>query len=230
MKLPYEPLFDEGEGEIIVLLQNLYGPLDDLKNLILQLTDTHRVLVPRLPFYSYPATSERCEDLIQYLDQFLSVHTADKVVLIGNGIGGYLSLLYAWHYPLKVKRLILTAVPRLTETSFIEPIQIPENEFLFEEMDTQIPGFQETYCIDENSEMLHTFSVSRKNSCGVVPSLTQIIAPVLLICGLYGSPTPPEEAFEFHNLLPFSKIIFLDNHHNTTSSVHFVNHVRDFLK
>lgn len=230
--LPYEPLFDEGQGDIMVLLENSFHPFNNWNQLLHPFTSTHRIIIPRLPFCSYPASSERCEDLIEYLDRFLSVHTTKKIVLIGNGVGGNLALLYAWHFPSKVKQLILITVPRLTETLFDERISIAETEFLLEDMDIlEASPVESKYFLDESSEGSPQFSFRKENRHGVTPSLTQIISPVLIICGLQDTPASPEEAFQYHNLLPFSKIVFLDRDSSpTTQAELFETHVRNFLK
>lgn len=230
--LPYEPLFDEGQGDIMVLLENSFSPSNNWSPLIRQFTSTHRILVPRLPFCSYPASSERCNDLIEYLDHFLSVHTTKKVILAGNGVGGNLALLYAWHFPSKVKQLILITVPRLTETLFDERMPIAETEFLLEDISMDEPSpVKSKFYFDERSEVLHQFSFRKENRQGVAPSLTQIVAPVLIICGLQDNHTSPEEAFQYHDLLPFSKIVFFDRKSpSTTQAELFETHVRNFLK
>src|SRR5689334_18081004 len=104
--LDYKPLFDVGEGEPVILLNGLVGNLSSWGRVAYEFTGSHRILIPRLPFFQTPISSSRLNDLLIYLEEFITTHALDKVTLIGNSVGGHLALLYAWRQPSKVRKLI----------------------------------------------------------------------------------------------------------------------------
>jgi 2-hydroxy-6-oxonona-2,4-dienedioate hydrolase len=94
IELPFHPLFDAGEGEPIILLHGLFGNLSNWGHVAFELTATNRVIVPRLPLFANPVSSERLEDLVDYLKNFIDHHQLDNVVLMGNSLGGHVATVF----------------------------------------------------------------------------------------------------------------------------------------
>ena len=115
--LDHKPLFDVGEGEPIILLNGLIGNLSNWGRVAYEFTTSHRVLIPRMPFYQIPISSSRLDDLVNYVEEFIEAHSLDKVTLIGNSLGGHIALLYAWRQPSKVRKLVLASSSGIFENS-----------------------------------------------------------------------------------------------------------------
>ena len=243
MKLDYEPLFDVGEGEPIILLPGIFGNLSNWGGVAFEFTSTHRVLIPRLPFYSQPITEQRLDDLVQYVAQFIEVHKLDKAILIGNSLGGQIALLYAWGHPEKVREMVLTGssglyensfggtFPRVKDYSYIrEKVQ---NAFYKPEVATKEMVDEVYATIQSRTKSLSLIGLARAaQRYNVTDMLSRIFTPTLLIWGLQDTITPPEVALEFHDHLLNSEVIFLQHcgHVPMTEQPKLFNsHVRTFL-
>ena len=206
VELPYEPLIEKGEGEVIILLHGFFGNFHIWEKVADELATTHRVLVPRIPLYTHPVSSERLDDIVDYLDRFIRRNVAEntKVILMGNSLGGHMALMYALHQPSKVKKLVLAGSSGLFENSFGDTFpEVTEYEFL-------------------------TGTVQ-----SAVRVLDNVTMPTLLIWGLQDTVTPPEVALEFHDHLPNSKVVFLEGCGHIPmidQPALFVEHARAFLK
>lgn len=244
MKIDHKPLFDVGQGEPIILLHGLFGNLSNWGHVAYEFTSTHRVLIPRLPFYSNPITKERLDDLVDYIETFVEEHGFEKIILMGNSLGGHVALLYAWRHPNKVKRLVLAGSSGLYENSFNGTFprvrdydyirDKVENTFYQREVVTKELVDEVYETVQSRVKTLSIIGLARAAQRHNVASvLGDIKTPTLLIWGLQDTITPPEVALEFHDRLPHSEIIFLERCGHVPMMEHpnlFNQHVRRFLE
>jgi len=233
IELPHEPIIDIGKGDALIVLPDPLGNLATWTPFMDAFSETHRVLVPRLPFYIYPLSPVRAEDITAYLEKFLNANGVSRAVIIGTGIASFIALMYAWLSPKRVKRLVLTGSPELDKSPFANAAPGFRDEFSddfpgvypwLKTNDGTINQFYYKTCEETSDDLKHSGTV--------IPSLTQIAAPVLLISGLQDKVTPPEVSLEFHDLLPCSKAVFIDDcgHHPMLEQPYvFQEHVRNFL-
>ena len=206
VELPYEPLFDKGEGDPIILLHGFFGNFHVWEKVMDEFASTHRVLIPRIPLFTNPITKERLDDLVDYIDRFIrkNVSSDKKVILMGNSLGGHMALMYAWEQPSRVRKLILAGSSGLFENSFGDAFpQVVDYDFVQGQVKSAV-------------SVLHNISM-----------------PTLLVWGIQDTVTPPEVALEFHDHLPNSKVVFLEScgHVPMTEQPDlFIHHVRAFLK
>ncbi len=221
VELPYDPLVDLGKGSPIILLHGLLGGVSNWKYVIDDFRSTHRVLVPRLPLYLNPITTERLQNLVDYLDSFIEAHGFNKVILMGNSLGGHIALLYGWKKPGMVEKLVLTGSSCHFENSFGGSFpHVKDHSFIKEKVES-------TFLKREVATKART--AQRNNSSDLQ---SQITFPVLLVWGLQDNITPPSVALEFHNLLPDSRIALIDNCGQVPMIEKpelFNKHVRSFL-
>lgn len=102
---------DEGQGPTIVLLHGIMASLHTWDDWTADLKRDHRVI--RLDWPAFGLTGPMAsgqyseEAYLQLFDHFLTAMKVDKMVLVGNSLGGY----FAWRYtalnPQKVERLAL---------------------------------------------------------------------------------------------------------------------------
>lgn len=244
IELPFQPLVDVGAGEPIVLLHGLFGNLSNWNQVTQEFSVTHRVLIPRLPLYSNPITKERLHTLVDYVTNFIEAHSLDKVVLMGNSLGGHIALLYAWQQPKKVKKLVLTGSSGLFENSFGGTFprvkdyayirEKVESTFFKREVVTKELVDEVFETVQSKSKTLSIIGLARAaQRHNVADVLEQISVPSLLIWGLQDTITPPEVALAFHDLLPHSQVIFLDHCGHVPMMEQpklFNQHVRKFLE
>jgi pimeloyl-ACP methyl ester carboxylesterase len=243
LRLDYKPLFDVGEGEPMILLHGLFGNLSNWGHVVYEFTSTHRVLVPRLPFYSSPLSRERLNDLADYLGDFIEHHGFKKVTLMGNSLGGHIALLYAAKEPSRVNKLVLAGSSGLYENSFggtfprvrdyayvKEKIQ---GTFYMQDVVTKELVDEVFLTIQSPAKTLSLIGLARaaqKNN--VTDLLADITHATLLIWGLQDTITPPDVALEFHDLLPNSEVVFLDHCGHVPMMEQpklFNQYVRDFM-
>ncbi len=243
--LDHKPLFDVGEGEPIILLNGLIGNLSNWGRVAYEFTSSHRVLIPRMPFYQIPVSSSRLNDLVTYLEEFVEAQALDKVTLIGNSLGGHIALLYAWRQPSMVRKLVLASSSGNFESfekySLLDGI---DADLTIGAAHNTIYNSREIFADGNATEAFQrvngqsnvvnsdrwTLTSQHYIECSV---LHHIYAPTLLIWGLKDALTPPEVALAFHEHLPQSKIIFLDQcgHVPMVDQPKLFNqHVREFLE
>jgi pimeloyl-ACP methyl ester carboxylesterase len=215
-------LKDVGSGEPIVLLHGLFGSLSNWVKVVEFFKTTHRVIVPRLPLYTTPLSAERLIALVEYLEEFVAEFEFEKVTLMGNSLGGHLALLYAWRQPWRVRKLVLAGSSGLFERSFGGTFpQIRNYNYIRERVEETFyvkdsitkELVDEVFATLQNPQYTRSIiglarAAQRQNVATILESIT---CPTLLVWGLQDSVTPPETALQFHDLLPNSKVVFLDN-------------------
>ncbi|HEY3429422.1 MAG TPA: alpha/beta hydrolase [Cyclobacteriaceae bacterium] len=244
MKLDYKPLFDVGQGKPMLLLHGLFGNLSNWGQVAFEFSLTHRVIVPRLPFYSTPILKERLDYLVQYLEEFIDEHRLDDIILMGNSLGGHLALLLAWKNPERIKKMVLAGSSGLFENSFGGSFpRVRDYEYIKEKV--QSTFYQRevvtTELVDEVFEVVQsrnkTLSIiglaraAQKHHVGHL--LSEVSTPTLLIWGLQDTITPPEVALEFHENLPNAEVVFIDHCGHVPMMEQpklFNGYVRDFLE
>lgn len=106
--LPTEPLFDAGEGYPIVVLHGSLYNFFSWMSLLRYFSQTHRVMIPRLPLYSNALMNIRIDDIVNYLHSFVQAYAIRKFICIGSGYGAYIALHYTKQFSDTLSQLILT--------------------------------------------------------------------------------------------------------------------------
>ncbi|PZR34695.1 MAG: alpha/beta hydrolase [Azospira oryzae] len=234
---------DEGEGEPIVLLHGLFGNLSNWTSVVRHFSQSHRVIIPRLPIFEIPQHQANLEKLTVILDEFLDWHQLADVTLMGNSMGGHIALLYALRKPENVKKLILTGssglfentlgktFPRVKDYAFIREkvgYTFYNKEVVTKELVDEV--YDTVQSIPKTLRLLGLARSAQQNNLS--ESIHRITQPTLLIWGLQDEITPPEVALLFHDLLPNSELKFIDHCGHVAMMEHpdlFNQHVETFL-
>ena len=100
-----------GQGKTLVLVHSLTSHAGAWKTVAPALLERYRLVIPDLPGHGDSAPEEGELTLRGELDGLAAaiqeLGGSDRVVLIGNGFGGWLSLIYARERPERVERLVL---------------------------------------------------------------------------------------------------------------------------
>src|SRR6185436_2861486 len=99
---------DEGKGQVLMLLHGLFGALSNWVAVVNRFSSQFRVVIPMLPIYEMPIQEAGLEGLQQYVEGFVEAMSLDKMIIMGNSLGGHIALLYTLHNESKVSRLVLT--------------------------------------------------------------------------------------------------------------------------
>lgn len=215
-------LIDTGRGEPLILLHGLLGNVNNWDHVLKAFSDTHRVIVPALPFFETSLTlASSLNKLVRYIDGLVDELSLDRVTLIGNSLGGHVALLYALENPRKVRKLVLAGSSGLFERQFGGSFpRIKDYEYIREKVGYTFYKKEvvtkalvdEVYTNVQNPQrvlkLLDLARASQRQNLG--EQLHHINTSTLLIWGLQDEITPPEVALEFHDRLPNSHIRFID--------------------
>lgn len=213
---------EAGEGPAIIVLHGLMGALSNFSSTFEHFAkEGYTVLIPELPLYTLPLIKTNVKNLAVYLKDFLEYKGIESAILLGNSLGGHISLYFTKHYPEKVSGLVLTGSSGLYEKAMGDSFPKRGNYEYIEQKARDVfydPAIATKELVDDvyatvNDRMkaLKTLSIAksaiRHNMANDLPNMHQ---PTCLIWGKQDSVTPPEVADDFHKLLPNSSLFWVD--------------------
>lgn len=212
---------EEGEGETLLLLHGLFGALSNFKDLIEYFRQHYKVVVPMLPLFELDILHTTVGGLGKFVHKFIEAREYDQVHLLGNSLGGHVSLIHVLKHPEKVKSLILTGSSGLFENGMGDSYpKRGDYDYIRKktEMTFYDPATASKELVDEVYEIVNNRIKAIKiialaksairNNLG--EELNQIKKPTLLIWGNNDTITPPFVAREFNRLIPNSELYFID--------------------
>jgi pimeloyl-ACP methyl ester carboxylesterase len=213
---------DEGQGQVIMLLHGLFGALSNWQAVVDQFSTRYRVVIPMLPIYEMPIKEAGLGGLQKFVEDFVALKKLEKMIVMGNSLGGHVGILYALSNASKVDKLILTGSSGLFENTmggsyprrgsydyikervaytFYDPA-VASKELVDE-------VFETTKSIPKCMRIVAIAKSAQRNN--LAPELHNISVPTLLIWGLNDTITPPMVGHEFNRLMPNSTLHFLDH-------------------
>src|SRR4051794_2212374 len=84
---------EEGKGPVLLLLHGLFGALSNWEGVVNGFSHRYRVIIPMLPLYEMPIREAGLEGLCKFLQDFVAFKKLDKLIVIGNSLGGHIGLL-----------------------------------------------------------------------------------------------------------------------------------------
>lgn len=204
------------EKPVVLILHGLFGGLSNFDSVISQLSHIYRFVVIHLPLFD----SDQLQHIAQlsaYVFRFCEEQLHGKRVhLIGNSLGGQISLHFAHKHPNLVESIVLTGSAGLQENHFgcSTPKRFDVNylkdrvaEVFFETRlsDDDISAIQSVITSPVRCHRLITLAKNSKktNLKTILPHIQQ---PVLLIWGEQDKITPPQTAREFLHVLPNAQL------------------------
>lgn len=234
---------DEGKGQVLMLLHGLFGALSNWEGVVNHYSKHFRVMIPMLPIYEMPIKQAGLEGLREFTERFVETMNLDKLMIIGNSLGGHVGILYTLKNPEKVTKLILTGSSGLFENTmggsyprrgsydyirervaytFYDP-NVASKELVDE-------VFETTKSIPKCMRIVAIAKSAQRNNLAL--ELPAIKVPTLLVWGLNDTITPPMVAHEFNRLIPNSELKFIDKCCHAPMMEHpdkFNKVVEDFL-
>lgn len=212
---------DEGKGPVMIVLHGLFGALSNFQGVVNYFSKYYRVIIPLMPVYSLPIIDTNLKNLAKYIERFIDKKEFDKVILLGNSMGGHVGLIYTTMRPEKVDALILTGSSGLYENAFGSTYPRKNDyEFIKSRVEYTFydPAVATKELVDEvfalvNDKSKAIRSISLAKSAirhNMAHELPNIHVPVCLIWGKNDNITPPEVAEEFHKKLPDSNLYWID--------------------
>ncbi|TXK49238.1 alpha/beta hydrolase [Pontibacter qinzhouensis] len=197
----------------LILLHGLFGSLSNWQKVESEFSAHRKVLVPELPVYDRSLRSSKLDKLVTFLEQYIERQDLDKVVLVGNSLGGHLAQLYTLRHPGKVKKLVLVGSSGLYENSFGGTFpRVKDFSYIRERVaytffkkehatDVLVQKVFQTLQIPAKASSIITLARAAQTE-NMAEYLSHIKIPVLLLWGVQDEITPIEVAHHFHRLLP----------------------------
>ncbi|MFQ3575036.1 MAG: alpha/beta hydrolase [Cytophagales bacterium] len=234
---------DKGEGDVLLLLHGLFGALSNWAGVIRHFSKEYRVVIPMLPIYEMPIKEANLDGLVEYVESFLAMMNIREMTILGNSLGGHISLIYTLKNPQVVKALILTgssglfengmggSYPKRGSYEFVRQ----KVEYTFYDPKTATKDLvDEVFNITNDiPKCMRIVSIAKSaQRHNMAKEVKKIKIPVLLVWGLNDTITPPEVAHEFKKLIENSELRFIDKCGHAPMMEHpelFNNYVTEFL-
>lgn len=212
---------EEGEGEVLLLLHGLFGALSNFQGIIDHFKKTHKVVVPILPIFELPVREVSVKTLMDHVHEFVELKDLKPLHVLGNSLGGHIALLYVLEHPERVKSITLAGSSGLFESAMGSTFP-KRGDYEFIKKRTEFTFFDPTMATKELVDEVFDIVNDRMKAIQVIATaksairhnlgdnLHNIKVPTLLIWGKQDSITPPFVGEEFHELIPHSEFILMD--------------------
>ena len=213
----------EGTGTPIVFLHGLMGTLSNFEHQLNYFSQRgYEVTVPLLPLYSMPLATTSVKSLTKFVKKFIDKMGYEKVYFVGNSLGGHIALLFQKMYPDRVAGLVLagssglyesamgSSYPRRGDRNYIA--EKVRDVFAVKEVATDELIDQVFETVNDRMKAIKTLAISKSAiRHNMAEDIKTFDVPVCLVWGKQDAVTPPEVADKFHELLPNSKLNWIDN-------------------
>ena len=210
-----------GEGTPMIILHGLMGGLSNFDNVAQFFPKKgYKVIIPELPLFELPLLTTNVNSFAKYLKDFIAHKKLDKVILLGNSLGGHIGLLYTKQYPENVKALVITGSSGLYESAMGESYPKrgdrnyiktkTENVFYDPAIATKELVDEVFETVNDRVKLIRTLAIAKsaiRHSMG--KDLPKMNTPTCIIWGENDSVTPPEVGEEFHEKLPDSDLFWI---------------------
>ncbi len=213
---------EAGEGKTMIVLHGLMGSLSNFNGVLDCFSAKgYRVLIPELPLYTMPLLKTNVKNLSKHLKEFMQHLNINKAILLGNSLGGHISLYFTKKNLKNVEALVLTGSSGLYEKSMgdtypkrgnFDYIREKTEEVFYDPKIATKEVVQDVFdIVNDRIKALKTLTIAksaiRHNMAKDLPEMT---IPVCLIWGKNDIVTPPEVAKDFKKLLPDADLFWID--------------------
>jgi pimeloyl-ACP methyl ester carboxylesterase len=216
---PRGPLryYEGGRGKIVVLLHGSGSQAGDWNGVVPALQRRYHLLVLDLPGHGESGPAEGAlpvGDLADAVGALVDARsTGQPVTLIGNSLGGWVSLLYAWRHPERVERVI-----GISSSGIFAPLKVPLSPKDREQARQLVAAIRGPYLSGPSDEELD--ELVRRIAAGPAPRLfaglraedfletkaAEIRVPVELVWGEEDGVLPLDYGRRLASLLPNARL------------------------
>jgi pimeloyl-ACP methyl ester carboxylesterase len=181
----------------------------------------YKVLIPELPIYTMSLLKTNVKSFANYLKKFIEFKKLDKVILLGNSLGGHIGLYHTKMFPETVKALIITGSSGLYESAMggsypkrsdYEVIKKKAQDVFYDPAVATKEIVDEVYeTVNDRNKLIKTLAIAKSAiRHNMAKDLPKMKTPTCIIWGKNDNVTPPEVAVEFDELLPNSDLFWID--------------------
>ena len=214
--------FEAGEGTPIIILHGLMGGLSNFDG-VAEYFPKHgyKVVIPELPIYTQSILKTNVKAFARWVKDFITFMGYDRVLMLGNSLGGHIALYHTKMYPEKMLGLIITGSSGLYESAMgdsyprrgdYDYIKKKAEDVFYDPSVATKEIVDEVYATaNDRLKLIKTLTIAksaiRHNMANDLPKMH---VPTCIIWGKNDKVTPPEVAEEFHSLLPNSDLYWID--------------------
>lgn len=214
--------FEAGEGTPIIILHGLMGGLSNFEAVADYFSEKgYKVVIPELPIYTQNILKTNVKAFAKYVKDFITFKGFDRVILLGNSLGGHIALYHAKMYPEKMLGLVITgssglyesamgdSYPRRGDYEYIK--QKAESVFYDPKVATKEMIDEVFSMANDRIKLIKTLTIAKSAiRHNMAKDLPKMHIPTCIIWGKNDNVTPPDVAEEFHKLLPNSSLYWID--------------------
>ena len=214
--------FEAGEGTPIVILHGLMGGLSNFEEVADYFSGKgYKIVIPELPIYTQNILKTNVKAFARYVKDFITFKGFDRVILLGNSLGGHIALYHAKMYPEKMLGLVITGSSGLYESAMgdsyprrgdYEYIKQKAQSVFYDPKVATKEMVDEVYSMaNDRIKLIKTLTIAKSAiRHNMAKDLPKMHVPTCIIWGKNDSVTPPVVAEEFHRLLPNSSLNWID--------------------
>lgn len=211
-----------GHGTPIVILHGLMGGLSNFDAVAdFLVTKGYKVVIPELPLYTQSLLKTNVKAFARYVKDFIIFKGFERVILLGNSLGGHIALYHTKMYPEKVAGLILTGSSGLYESAMgdsypkrgdYEYIKNKTEMVFYDPKTATKEMVDEIYAlVNDRIKVIKTVTIAKSAiRHNMAKDLPKMHVKTCLVWGKNDVVTPPDVAEEFHKLLPNSNLFWID--------------------
>ncbi len=214
--------FESGTGTPIIILHGLMGGLSNFDG-VADFFPQHgyKVVIPELPIYTQNILKTNVKAFAKYVKDFITFKGFDRVILLGNSLGGHIALYHTKMYPEKMSGLVITGSSGLYESAMgdsyprrgdYDYIQQKAEAVFYDPKVATKEMIDEVYGMaNDRIKLIKTLTIAKSAiRHNMAKDLPKMHVPTCIIWGKNDKVTPPEVAEEFHELMPNSSLYWID--------------------
>lgn len=214
--------FEAGEGTPIIILHGLMGGLSNFDGVASYFPEKgYKVVIPELPIYTQNILKTNVKAFAKFVKDFITYKGFDRVILLGNSLGGHIGLYHAKMYPEKMLGLVITGSSGLYESAMgdsyprrgdYDYIKKKAEAVFYDPKIATKEMIDEVYSMaNDRIKLIKTLTIAKSAiRHNMAKDLPKMHVPTCIIWGKNDNVTPPEVAEEFHKLLPHSSLYWID--------------------
>ena len=227
---------EDGEGTPIVILHGLMGGLSNFEGVLKFFPSKgYKVVIPELPLYTQNILKTNVKAFSKYVKDFIVHKKFEKVILLGNSLGGHIALYHAKMYPELMKGLVITGSSGLYESGMgesypkrgdYEYIKKKAEDVFYDPKVASKEIVDDVFAtVNDRIKLLKTLTIAKSAiRHNMAKDLPNIQTPTCIIWGKNDKVTPPNVAEDFHKLLPNSDLYWIDQ----CGHAAMIEHPKDF--
>lgn len=211
-----------GEGTPIVVLHGLMGGLSNFDGVSNYFPKKgYKVVLPELPIYTLNILKTNIKAFAKFVHEFVKHKQYEKVIILGNSLGGHIALYYTKIHPEFVEALVITgssglyesamgdSYPRRGDYEFIK--KKAEDVFYDPAVATKEIVDDVFATVNDRIKLIKTLTIAKSAiRHNMAKDLPKMDTPTCIIWGKNDIVTPPDVAEEFNELLPDSDLFWID--------------------